>query len=241
MKEIKIPKIEAAHGLHGHLRWYDTPKIDKPREYLIGNLAGLYAYKTGTVDSFRVEELSDPRKRTNLVRTIYSWLETRPTRKEDRYMTALYIACPGQTFEKLEEGSFDIDLCKKWYQYHIEREEATDAFFLACLNLWKYPSEACIDLEFPTQQQKKIISMNALLGRDVESCLNAGWNAAIDIEDFNFIPSDKFPRDDKDRYFTNPVIDTAREVFVKAWKEEEARLLDMPPMLRDREFDQFGV
>ena len=241
MKEIIIPKIEPTHGLHGHLRWYDAPQIDKPKEFLAGNLAGLYAYKTKTTEAFQVDSLSDSNRRINLVRTIYAWLETRPTRKEDRYVKALYIACPGQTFEKLKEDSFDMDVCKKWYQYHIEREEATDAFFLVCLNLWKFPSEACVDLAFPTQQQKKIISMNALLGRDVESCLNAGWNAAVDVEGFDFIQSEKFPREDKERHFANPVINTAKEVFVEAWKDEESRLLAMPPILRDREFDKYGV
>lgn len=241
---MKEKDIMPNTGPFGHLRWYDAPEIDDSRAALLGRVAALYAYGTDTRKLYSLEPLQEPRKRSNVLRTVTSWVEVYPSRTMQRRLTALCIASPGVNAERLEQEPFDMDLLRWWYDWELSRLDARALLVGTIAKVWppmgKSSKEALEALGFPEHNWRKIRTMEMLPSLDVERCLNEALNGTQksfeicdrpECEDFSELLE----------YYRQPEKKAIQEAFAKAWKAEEKRLLAITPKVRDKEYELMGV
>lgn len=224
-----------------YLRPYDVQTPKSKTAYLLGRYAGLYAYKTDSVNDFDLSRFTVADERRRFIATIYHWLEGRPNLQDKRYFTALNIAVPFVKIDNFVHDPFDLNECQKWFEHEIARQEARTELLNTLHNLSWRIYDMCDDLGIVPGALKKIVDMEYLPSLDIESCLNAGFNSLVDAG-FVFLEPEEIPRGPSNAaYFEGPEIVQARALFLAQWQEEYRRLLRMSPQERDREYATIGV
>lgn len=241
---MKEKDIAPNLGNYGHLRWYDAPEIDDSRAALLGRVAALYAFGTGTRGAYSLEPLEEPRKRANLLRTVTNWVEVYPSKTVQRRLASLCIASPGVNATMLELEPFNADLLRWWYDWELSRQDARTLLLQTIAKVWppmgKVEKAPLLALGFPEHNWRKIRTMEMMPSLDVERCLNQALNDTQKSFEICDRPQCEDFLELLD-YYNQPEKKAIQEAFAKAWKAEEARLLAMPPKARDKEYLEQGV
>lgn len=241
-------QIKPETGRYGTLRWYAVPEGDCDRRAcFIGRISGLYLHGVGLTKEEDKEALTrrlqGPSNRAALLRTFNRWLEDRPSKNWKRQYSAICIETPGIDAEDLEMEPFDMEGLRHWISWEIDRLDARDCIIEAFKRLWPVADGECFEaLGVPKEKFHKWRQMDALVGLDVERCLNESWNRVVDDPAFCERPdSMKWDRAAFNEWFQEPERIECRRLFVDAWKKEEHRLLALTPSARDREYELEGV
>lgn len=248
LEEKAAVEAVVATGPYGPLRWTDTPHdVRDRRACLLGRISALYAYGTDTMEteegSCPTTLLANPLKRSAMLRKVTWWADSRPVRKYKRRLVSICIECPGVNAESLEAQPFDMEELDRWYFWELEHLSSLEALKTSLARLWPGTKDGrpFIDLGIPPEKYHKWRSLECLMSRDVERCLNEAWNAVVDNKCFVDRPDFKGDREALSAWFREPERVLCRRDFVGMWRKEEKRLLEMSPTARDREYEREGV